>query len=578
MRRAGKIAGAGLTLMVAAAALLLLAGAPQRAHAASAASLSLSCAPIEIQASATATYTCLVSFDTVSPFSFGKPVDGVAVEVSTVLGSIAGTGGAKSTSTSCGTNGVTDSCPFGLIVTLDSGLVAGVNTVTAKMGAVTVTVQVVIQPAASSASSTPVAGITVDCGADVPAVEGNFVMCSVIFDGGGGGGSTVDGLELVATTVLGTWDASGKTTLAFQCGTVGVANSCGSLLTLKLNAGTVVGTTTVFVSGGGAVGTDIIEFKTATSTNAASKIVSSTLVNKAIGDRSPGFEPLVDSTSWSVLVQDAAGVNVGDVLVAFSTDFGRLDLATAASPCDATSPLGQTLILSTGSTTGEATILLCGGIGDGAYGGTTATVTAKVFGKAGMTTSTEVTISKKPEPADITATVSGALVTVAVGNDGIPAPDGTNVKFSVIPASDGQVINGCALLLDGAASTSVAVASGKAVTVLVTVSDSIEKCGTAINLYGSQQVTVSAPGVVAPAPVSAGPTAFTAPPPGGISQGIAGTADVQALIDAQTFAVLAVWQLDVPTQQFRVYIPGAPAFANTLSSLKASDVVVLVSK
>lgn len=567
MRRAGKIAGAGLTLMVAAAALLLLAGAPERTHA-TAASFWLACSPNEIQASASASYTCLISFDTTS---------GVTVEVTTVLGSIADSGGAKAMTTTCGTNGVANSCPFGLIVTLDTGLVAGINTVSAKVGPTTVTVQVVIEPVASSASSTPVEGITVDCGADVTATEATAVTCLVTFNNG----SIVDGLELTATTVLGTWDASGKTTLAFQCGIVGVANSCTSLLTLKLKTGTVVGTNTVFVSGGTAVGTDIIEFKTATSTNAASKIVSSMLVNKAIGDRSPGFEPLVDSTSWSVLVQDAAGVNVGDVLVEFSTDFGRLDLATAASPCDATLPLGQTLIVWTGSTTGEATIQLCGGIGDGAYGGTTATVTARVFGKTGMTTSTEVTISKKPESADITATVSGALVTVAVGNDGIPAPDGTNVKFSVIPASDGQVINGCALLLDGAASTSVAVASGKAVTVLVTVSDSLEKCGTAINLYGSQQVTVTAPGVAAPAPASTvppGPTAFTAPPPGGISQGIAGTTDVQELIDVQTFAVLAVWQLDVPTQQFRVYIPGAPEFANTLSSLKASDVVVLVSK
>ncbi len=67
-----------------------------------------------------------------------------------------------------------------------------------------------------------------------------------------------------------------------------------------------------------------------------------------------------------------------------------------------------------------------------------------------------------------------------------------------------------------------------------------------------------------------GPTALPAqqpaanvapvPPPGGLTTTIAGTDDIAALIAAQ---------------QFLVFIPGAPSFANTLQELHASDVVSL---
>ncbi len=71
---------------------------------------------------------------------------------------------------------------------------------------------------------------------------------------------------------------------------------------------------------------------------------------------------------------------------------------------------------------------------------------------------------------------------------------------------------------------------------------------------------------------------FTAPPAGGLTQGIAGTTSLQSLVVAQTFDVQSVWKLDIATQAFQVYIPGAPSFASTLKSLKATDIVTLTSK
>lgn len=204
-----------------------------------------------------------------------------------------------------------------------------------------------------------------------------------------------------------------------------------------------------------------------------------------------------------------------------------------------------------------------------------------VPGRAHAEPATSVAVNCSP--AEITASATATYTCLVA----IPAPDGTNVKFTAVPATSGQVFVDCAPLRDGTASTGVIVASGKTITVLVTVSDSVEQCGTPTNLYGSVQVEVGAPSLAAlpagtvPAatvPFGMGPIAFTVPPAGGLTQGVAATTDVEALIDAQTFAVSSVWLLDVPTQQFWVFIPGAPAFANTLTSLKAADIVVLKSK
>ena len=74
---------------------------------------------------------------------------------------------------------------------------------------------------------------------------------------------------------------------------------------------------------------------------------------------------------------------------------------------------------------------------------------------------------------------------------------------------------------------------------------------------------------------TAGATVAVAPPEGGFVLLVSGTADVQALMKAQKFPVTAVYWLDVPKQVWKHYIAGAPASVNTLSTLKATDVVVL---
>ena len=72
-------------------------------------------------------------------------------------------------------------------------------------------------------------------------------------------------------------------------------------------------------------------------------------------------------------------------------------------------------------------------------------------------------------------------------------------------------------------------------------------------------------------------TAFPTPARDGLVLGVAGTNDVPALIKAQPFAVDVVMALDVSTQRWLTYIPGAPEWVNTLnrSTLRPTSIVFI---
>ncbi|MGE3857241.1 MAG: hypothetical protein AB7G21_09840 [Dehalococcoidia bacterium] len=83
----------------------------------------------------------------------------------------------------------------------------------------------------------------------------------------------------------------------------------------------------------------------------------------------------------------------------------------------------------------------------------------------------------------------------------------------------------------------------------------------------------------APQPAPAAPVAFEAPPPGGLTFGLAGTTSPHAVAEAQGFPVVGVSAIEPLTQRYLTYIPGAPAIVNTLdeTTLRA-DMVVMVRR
>ena len=83
----------------------------------------------------------------------------------------------------------------------------------------------------------------------------------------------------------------------------------------------------------------------------------------------------------------------------------------------------------------------------------------------------------------------------------------------------------------------------------------------------------------APAAVPTTPGIFEAPPPGGMTLGVAGTSSPRAVAAAQTFPVAGISAIEPVTQKYLTYIPGAPSIVNTLDDTTLRpDMVVMVRR
>ena len=67
---------------------------------------------------------------------------------------------------------------------------------------------------------------------------------------------------------------------------------------------------------------------------------------------------------------------------------------------------------------------------------------------------------------------------------------------------------------------------------------------------------------------------MSAPPVDGITNAVAGTTDIEALIAAQTFTAEIAWQFDIATQTWQSHTPGAPMFANNLILTSPMDIII----
>lgn len=76
----------------------------------------------------------------------------------------------------------------------------------------------------------------------------------------------------------------------------------------------------------------------------------------------------------------------------------------------------------------------------------------------------------------------------------------------------------------------------------------------------------AAPPLATPQAVQGGGTALATPPTGGLTQGVTTTNDPARLAAAQPFAVETISLLDIPSQRWLVYVPGAPAAVSSLNS------------
>ena len=116
------------------------------------------------------------------------------------------------------------------------------------------------------------------------------------------------------------------------------------------------------------------------------------------------------------------------------------------------------------------------------------------------------------------------------------------------------------------------------------------RTSTAVGWVAARYLVEVAPGTTAaPTPIPSTPAlppstpttphAFDAPPVGGMTFGVAGTSSPAAVVAAQTFTVAGVTAIDPATQRFLTYIPGAPAFVNSLDETTLRpDMVIMVRR
>jgi len=173
----------------------------------------------------------------------------------------------------------------------------------------------------------------------------------------------------------------------------------------------------------------------------------------------------------------------------------------------------------------------------------------------------------------LSAATAGA-VPLEVGSSGVVRADGDCLRMRAAPGLAGAVLT---CLPEG---TTVVVVSAPAA------ADGLEwqqvraggTSGWVANLY-LQPAPPAAPPPAAAPPVPSSAAPLPKPAEGGLTLGMAGTSDPAALVAAQPFPVESVSLLEVATQRWLTFIPGAPAVVNTLSSsVLRPDSVVTVKR
>lgn len=240
-----------------------------------------------------------------------------------------------------------------------------------------------------------------------------------------------------------------------------------------------------------------------------------------------------------------------------------------------------------------------------AASGVTATVTAQVLTLEGGTSmlhsvSATVQFGGAPTTCTLTANASSSSVAVAVtvaDAAGNAVPDQTAVAFSLFEHDPAQtvwlddviVVSTVTATTAGGAASATLAGSSTGGTVFATAGGAV--CSAALGEPGAGATALAVPVSPSPAATStpAAPAADSAPPslppsapPPAPGQHLvlvySGRAAIEAaaLIDALPFPVASMLRYSRELRRYELYLPGAPAQVNTLTSIVDGDVLLVV--
>ncbi len=372
-------------------------------------------------------------------------------------------------------------------------------------------------------------------------------------------------------------DALGNTPIVAESYTITSTNGTFGSLTGAFSAGTGTGTQSVAgtlsagsgtftLTGLGIAGASTVTFTRGTVT--ATKTVTfsgttSTVTGSTTSSISPAAWTYIGSGTISndapkvrFTLKDADGNVVGGVTPTLTQDpVGAVTFGAVGASSSTYGRSDTTITAENVATATEVTVTATVGSGASAK---TGTVTFTVGGTSASTV--EVTA------ADVDPVTVSTIDVVVKDSSGNIMQDGTPITAVVTAGS----LVATTADTSGGLATFTYVSPGTAQSVNFTAITGTKTGSATFNVGTVAEVVVVEPVATV--------AALTAPPAGGLTQGIAGTDDLTALVDAQTFDVESVWKLDVATQTFQSYFPGAAAFANTLTAIAATDIVTIRSQ
>lgn len=380
------------------------------------------------------------------------------------------------------------------------------------------------------------------------------------------------GIPVVFTASVGTVGATGTTK-----STTVLTSASGVTSISYRGAGIVAGNDTILATylQGGAAATESLTLTAATGRSPGAMKLTTRPVAFApsVTDRLPQYVSPTSGALVSLQVVEADGkLGVDNQTVLLTVDRGAVvavpgfsmsvsvacagasskSLALITASSNLSAPNGQ-------AAAGTINIAICGDQGNAA-----GKITLTAENVSTPMANVLATFTQSGRPATIEATASGTTITAkAADADGNPVADGTPVRF-VLPANAGAMSRGCALTVNGAATSVAALATGSG-TVLVTSDYNELGSASTCSAPGARQASASASvGDAGAGSAGAGGRALssTIPAGGGLGFIVFAGGSVDQLLVASSCPPAAAAVYATVAGEFLPYIAGAPAVVN----------------